>query len=463
MPGYKSLYVNVEGGQTAFNNIHRGIQAVLVSIQDRLKLKYGVGVNLVRYMDLGPDEALMSGLTHLASLFPDDKFTLLIDEIDSLVGDTLLSVLRQLREKYDVRAPGIYPTSIVLVGVRDVRDYRIYSEMNQKYHVGGSVFNVSAGTLLVRQFSREEVSALYQQCNSVEFSSEAIDEVMNQTSGQPWLVNRIGAWCVQNLARTDVVTAVNADHIQKASQAIILSRETHIESLASLMLEPRVRKVISGLVSSQVLGRDVSDDEKNFLVELGLLNSNFEPANAIYKEVIPRQYSSLPWIETQLKHYLDEHRLQRFIDPDTNKMNVKAALEGFRNFWIQNRNMYPPNTEEMLEAFPEGMFFAFFQYLNNGKGKIDRQYAIGKLKVDIYIERWLKQKDEKQVVVIELKRINRGAERAEEATLKEVVDQVNNYGDHLNTSERYGLIIDLRNKDFSRKMVEVDGVTVFWA
>lgn len=143
MPGYKSLYVNVEGGQTAFNNIHRGIQAVLVSIQDRLKLKYGVGVNLVRYMDLGPDEALMSGLTHLASLFPDDKFTLLIDEIDSLVGDTLLSVLRQLREKYDARAPGIYPTSIVLVGVRDVRDYRIYSEMNQKYHVGGSVFNVS--------------------------------------------------------------------------------------------------------------------------------------------------------------------------------------------------------------------------------------------------------------------------------------------------------------------------------
>lgn len=67
----------------------------------------------------------------------------------------------------------------------------------------------------MRQFSREEVSTLYQQCNSVEFSSEAIDEVMNQTSGQPWLVNRIGAWCVQNLARTDVVTAVNADHIQK--------------------------------------------------------------------------------------------------------------------------------------------------------------------------------------------------------------------------------------------------------
>ena len=49
---------------------------------------------------------------------------LLVDEIDALVGDTLLAVLRQLRSGYD-RRPASFPQSIVLCGVRNLRDYRI--------------------------------------------------------------------------------------------------------------------------------------------------------------------------------------------------------------------------------------------------------------------------------------------------------------------------------------------------
>ena len=51
---------------------------------------------------------------------------LLIDEIDTLVGDTLLSVLRQLRSGYDQR-PAAFPHSTILCGVRDVREYRIHT------------------------------------------------------------------------------------------------------------------------------------------------------------------------------------------------------------------------------------------------------------------------------------------------------------------------------------------------
>ena len=49
---------------------------------------------------------------------------LLLDEIDTRVGDTLLSVLRQLRAGYDRRPEG-FPQSVVLCGLRDVDDYRI--------------------------------------------------------------------------------------------------------------------------------------------------------------------------------------------------------------------------------------------------------------------------------------------------------------------------------------------------
>ena len=53
--------------------------------------------------------------------------------IDALVGDTLLSVLRQLRSGYDLRPEG-FPHSVLLCGVRDVRDYRIRSGSEQGRH-----------------------------------------------------------------------------------------------------------------------------------------------------------------------------------------------------------------------------------------------------------------------------------------------------------------------------------------
>ena len=55
---------------------------------------------------------------------------LLMDEVDSLIGDTLISVLRQLRSGYDKR-PQSFPQSIILCGVRDIRDYRIHSDLEK--------------------------------------------------------------------------------------------------------------------------------------------------------------------------------------------------------------------------------------------------------------------------------------------------------------------------------------------
>ena len=62
---------------------------------------------------------------------------LLIDEIDALVGDTLLSVLRQLRTGYADR-PRRFPHSIILCGLRDVRDYRIHSSAENRLVLGAA-------------------------------------------------------------------------------------------------------------------------------------------------------------------------------------------------------------------------------------------------------------------------------------------------------------------------------------
>jgi len=70
---------------------------------------------------------------------------LLVDEIDTLIGDTLIAVLRQLRAGYH-RRPKSFPQSVVLCGVRDVRDYRIHSAADGALVTGGSAFNVKAWT-----------------------------------------------------------------------------------------------------------------------------------------------------------------------------------------------------------------------------------------------------------------------------------------------------------------------------
>ena len=84
---------------------------------------------------------------------------LLIDEIDLLVGDTLLSVLRQLRAGY-VRRPRDFPQSVVLCGVRDVRDYRIHSGSGREIIAGGSAFNIKAESLRLGDFTKDEVLSL---------------------------------------------------------------------------------------------------------------------------------------------------------------------------------------------------------------------------------------------------------------------------------------------------------------
>ena len=67
----------------------------------------------------GPGGALSLTLSRWAAA-DRTPLVLLIDEIDALVGDILLSVLRQLRSGYDQR-PAAFPHSIILCGVRGRR------------------------------------------------------------------------------------------------------------------------------------------------------------------------------------------------------------------------------------------------------------------------------------------------------------------------------------------------------
>ena len=159
---------------------------------------------------------------------------LLIDEIDALVGDSLLSVLRQLRTGYEQRPNG-FPSSIVLCGVRDIQDYRIRSSAGEMI-AGGSPFNVIAKTLRLGDFTSNDVQALLAQHTDdtgQSFTDGALATLWEQTQGQPWLVNALCAEaCFDSPAGTDRSRSITADAIWAAREELILSRRTHLDQLA---------------------------------------------------------------------------------------------------------------------------------------------------------------------------------------------------------------------------------------
>ena len=189
-------------------------------LSQRLALKGGTALN---------PAALGAALARWCRADPK-PLVLLIDEIDTLIGDTLIAVLRQLRAGY-VQRPGGFPQSVVLCGVRDVRDvrdYRIHSSTERAVVTGGGVFNIQAESLRLGDFTEAEVRALVAQHTEETgqaFTAEALETVWAQTLGQPWLVNALCARaCFGDKAGRDRSRAITAEAVMAAREHLVQSR-----------------------------------------------------------------------------------------------------------------------------------------------------------------------------------------------------------------------------------------------
>ena len=200
---YIAVYANVEAGQAARNDVLRVVTATTSAIADRLSLVLKDRMPQELFQGLkqkeSADSLLTSYLREISAILPK-PLVLFIDEIDALVGDSLVSVLRQIRAGYDQR-PQYFPISIVLCGVRDVRDYRIVLS-NQDIITGGSAFNIKAESLRLGNFSKEEIHELYMQhteATGQEFDEACFPLIWDATEGQPWLVNALGYEVTMNM------------------------------------------------------------------------------------------------------------------------------------------------------------------------------------------------------------------------------------------------------------------------
>ena len=182
----------------------------------------------------------------------------------------MLAVLRQLRAGYDRRPTG-FPQSVILCGVRDVRDYRIRSSAEQTVIAGGSAFNIKAKSLRLGDFSKAETLALLAQHTNEtgqEFSAAALEALWMQTQGQPWLVNALADEICSSRAAGE--RPINRDDILNAQEQLILRRETHLDQLADKLQEDRVRRVVEPLLSGGD-EREFSARDIEYIRDLGLI------------------------------------------------------------------------------------------------------------------------------------------------------------------------------------------------
>ena len=424
---YIAVYANVEAGQASRNNIEEVVKGVCQRIAAELGLVLGNESpdDILHEVSQksSTNELITRYLMKLSAELPH-PLVLFIDEIDALVGDSLVSVLRQIRSGYASR-PQHFPISIVLCGVRDVRDYRIVLS-NQDIITGGSAFNIKAESLRLGNFSKEEIHELYMQHTAATgqvFDESCFPMIWEATEGQPWLVNALGYEVTMKMKENrDRSIRIIPEMIYRAQERIIYRRDTHIDILIDKLREDRVRRVIGPMLANETDAEEslMPQDDVQYVADLGLitLDKPRRISNAIYREIIPRE---LIW--TTQDGLIQQSAW--YMNPD-NSINMAKLMTDFQQFFRENADAWIERFD-YKESGPQLLLQAFLQRVVNGGGYIDREYGLGRGRTDLLITKPLTEQygGPFQRIVLELKILRSNIEE----TIRKGLEQTSGYMD----------------------------------
>ena len=446
---YRCLYVNVESAQAATYDVTAGIKTILSKIVEFSRYYLNETSMEEEWLDIlnkhGAYDALDVFLTRWCekSAIPSILF---LDEIDALIGDTLISVLRQLRSGYTKR-PINFPQSVVLCGVRDVRDYRIRTSKDEII-TGGSAFNIKAKSLRLGNFTKEDIYTLYDQHTeetSQKFTGDALDHIWHLTRGQPWLVNALGyQLCFESKKNRDRSILITKDLVDKAKEELILRRDTHLDQLTDKLREDRVHRIIAPIISCEDETSHLSPDDIGYVYDLGLVDYNEEGdidiANPIYREVIPRSLNAVMSDGMSVKRSM-------YIDQEF-KVDMMLLMSKFQNFFRMHSGHWVESFK-YKEAGPQLLLQAFLQRIVNGGGRIEREYALGRRRTDLLVI-YPYGDNKVQRIVIELKILYQSLEKTIDVGLKQTAD----YMDISNANEGHLIIFDRSDISWDEKIFD---------
>jgi hypothetical protein len=377
---YAALYFTCEEASVFPDDIGAAERLIVSRIAGSAELHMPEALRPPPREEAEPGEILGTHLTRWAKVCPR-PLVLIFDEIDSLEGSSLKAVLRQLRAGFYER-PAAFPWSIVLCGMRDVRDYKAASGGGPVRLGSSSPFNIKQASLRLGNFAEAEVSELYAQHTAEtgqRFTEDAIGRAWELTEGQPWLVNALAQEVVEKL-RVPPAEPISAVHIDDAKERLILARATHLDSLLARLHEDRVQRVLEPILAGELAEQDPLDDDYRYVGDLGLIAQGVVPriANPIYREIILRVLA----VGTERSITVDPHS---YVAPD-GRLDMARLLADFADFWRENgdilagRMPYPEVASQLV-------LMGWLHRLVNGGGFIDREVGIGRKRIDLLV-RW---------------------------------------------------------------------------
>jgi len=405
-----------------------------------------------------PNSMLSDMLIHFSSLVAPKPLVMLFDETDALEGDAMISFLRQLRGGFMERGVGKFPVSIALVGMRDLRDY-ITAAKDGVPPSPMSPFNIKTDSILLGNFSRDDVQKLFAQRTEEtgqQITDEAFQYVWEQSMGQPWIVNSLFERATTRILRQDDYSDVTLEHVESAREQMIQARETHLDSLAVRLRDARIKKIIEPIIIGEInpdLGRENLDVQ--YVIDMGLINWSTEKglaiANPIYTEIITRNLNS------GYHDIMPPPSAWKWQKAD-GSLDMDSLLKEFQRFWRRHSEIWDQKAD-YTEAFPHLLLMAFLQRILNGGGKIEREVAAGRGRMDLLVE----YKGVKAVIEIKLVRSYDTPKEVREEGLQ----QIAMYRDKAAPSApAYLMIFDRRKEtktlpwDERISWTEEDGITV---
>lgn len=473
---YRAVYANIEVAQAYRENVDKGMAAVVEQISRSARDQVGdlTATGLARTVIASSTGGTV--VEEFLTRWCQDASrptVLLLDEVDALVGDTLIALLRQLRAGYPKR-PDAFPQSVILCGVRDLQDYRIQSSLEKAVITGGSAFNIKAESLRLGDFDRRETETLlleHTKETGQVFTPEALDLVWELSAGQPWLVNALAyTACFRMPEGRDRSQPITPVHIQTAKESLIERRVTHLDQLADKLREPRVRRIIEPILRGDELDENATRDDITYVTDLGLVRRGArgpQIANPIYREVVPRELTLIAQLN------LEAQQQSAWYIRGDGRLDMPKLLAAFQQFFREHSESWVERFD-YKKAGPQLLMQAFLQRIVNGGGRVEREYGLGRGRTDLLVvwppaaareqgagASFLHPDANLQRAVIELKVLRKSLD----ATVAEGLAQTREYADRCAADEAHLVIFDRRpgrawEEKIWQRAEQSDGLTI---
>jgi len=313
---------------------------------------------------------------------------LFIDEADTLPDPIFPSLLRQLIAGFEDRPHG-FPHSVILTGVRDIRNYLFQKKQNHQTEPRSSgnfaalPFDIKAESFFMGGFTPSETAALldkHSKASGQAFSPEIKAEIFRLTQGQPWLVNALTRQIVTGILKNDYSRPVTVAHITEARKELIRRRDTHLENLADRLRESAVKTVTEAIISGEFLEPGRLRDDLTHVQEIGLatLKTPVKFANPIYAETVFRALN----YSYQISFNPEMAEPGRYIK--SGRLIMDSLLSVFQEF-------YRRHAEAWLEKFDfreigrQLLLIAFLQRIVGINGIIECETAVGSGRCEVLV------------------------------------------------------------------------------